>query len=146
MKRNFIFSLQITVIWMNWRESFLFSVRINWMIWNKRKWRESFPLFQRELIERLTRKIRVLRNALQDVEEEIKVNEEIGASLLESVKESKAPPAQKNRYERHVVEIGRVVNLQLKLEEQLSRIECAMEDAEKMNDEKEKVWIFFSLL
>ncbi|KFD61744.1 hypothetical protein M514_10977 [Trichuris suis] len=75
-----------------------------------------------ELISRLSRKLKVLKEEKREIEEEIRSNEAIGNDLLSFVENSQASAAVKQKLRTYVQDVERITKLFLKLSAQLKRI------------------------
>uniref|UniRef100_A0A5S6QT09 ASD2 domain-containing protein n=1 Tax=Trichuris muris TaxID=70415 RepID=A0A5S6QT09_TRIMR len=75
-----------------------------------------------DLIARLARKLKVLKEEKREIEEEIKANEAIGNDLLCYVENSQASAAVKQKLRTYAQDVERITKLFLKLSAQLKRI------------------------
>lgn len=104
----------------------------------------SFSTKQEELVIRLDKKLVVLREEQEAVQEESELNESLGgrvASKLESV----ARTAEVSKYRLHVEEVGKITSLLLSLSGRLARAENALYGMPADHPERVSIILFFIL-
>lgn len=94
---------------------------------------------QADLVSRLDRKLKVLREEQIALTEETAVNETLGVSVADRVKVV-AKPQEANKFKTHVQEVGHITSLLLSLSGRLARAENALLDL--VIDHPEKVQPF----
>lgn len=93
--------------------------------------------FQADLVSRLDRKLKVLRDEQIALAEETTLNEALGVSVADRVK-SVAKPQEANKFKTHVQEVGHITSLLLSLSGRLARAENALLDLDADHPEKVK--------
>ncbi|XP_066250855.1 protein Shroom isoform X2 [Euwallacea similis] len=88
-----------------------------------------------ELVNRLSRKLDVLRGEALIVSEECKVNEELGVTVGNSINQV-ASPQEVYKFRLHVEEVGKITSLLLGLSGRLARAENALMNIEDDHPEK----------
>lgn len=97
----------------------------------------GFLVFQADLVSRLDRKLKVLRDEQVALAEEAAVNEALGVSVADRVK-TVAKPQEANKFRTHVQEVGHITSLLLSLSGRLARAENALLDLVADHPEKVK--------
>ncbi|XP_050057324.1 protein Shroom isoform X5 [Aphis gossypii] len=88
-----------------------------------------------DLVSRLDRKLKVLRDEQIALAEETTLNEALGVSVADRVK-SVAKPQEANKFKTHVQEVGHITSLLLSLSGRLARAENALLDLDADHPEK----------
>jgi len=88
-----------------------------------------------DLVSRLDRKLKVLRDEQIALTEEAALNETLGMSVADRVK-SVAKPQEANKFKTHVQEVGHITSLLLSLSGRLARAENALLDLDSDHPEK----------
>ncbi|XP_022161586.1 uncharacterized protein LOC111027502 isoform X1 [Myzus persicae] len=88
-----------------------------------------------DLVSRLDRKLKVLRDEQIALAEEATLNETLGVSVADRVK-SVAKPQEANKFKTHVQEVGHITSLLLSLSGRLARAENALLDLDADHSEK----------
>ncbi|KAL5234743.1 hypothetical protein ACI65C_002153 [Semiaphis heraclei] len=88
-----------------------------------------------DLVSRLDRKLKVLRDEQIALAEEAALNETLGVSVADRVK-SVAKPQEANKFKTHVQEVGHITSLLLSLSGRLARAENALLDLDADHSEK----------
>lgn len=83
----------------------------------------NFP--QADLVSRLDRKLKVLRDEQIALAEETAVNESLGGTVADRVR-TVAKPQEANKFKTHVQEVGHITSLLLSLSGRLARAENAL--------------------
>lgn len=99
----------------------------------------SFPcLLQQELILSLARKLEVLREARQSLQEDVEDNEALGRDV-EATVQHLCQPNQLDKFRMFVGDLDKVVSLLLSLSGRLARVENALNSLEDEAPPEEKV-------
>lgn len=97
-----------------------------------------FCHLQADLVSRLDRKLKVLRDEQIELAEETAVNEALGVLVADRVK-AVAKPQEANKFRTHVQEVGHITSLLLSLSGRLARAENAL--LGPVADHPEKVYL-----
>lgn len=81
--------------------------------------------FQEELVNRLDRKLEVLRSEQLVVTEECKINDELGENVEAHIRRL-ARPHEADKFRLHIEEVGKITSLLLGLSGRLARAENAL--------------------
>lgn len=94
-------------------------------------------VFQADLVSRLDRKLKVLRDEQIALTEETALNESLGKVVADRVK-TVAKLQEANKFKTHVKEVGHITSLLLSLSGRLAKAENALLDLAADHPEKVK--------
>lgn len=101
----------------------------------------SFFLSQVQLIESITRKLSVLHEAQNGLQEDISANATLGCEL-ENLLKSVCKPNEYDKFRIFIGDLDKVVSLLLSLSGRLSRVESALNCEDPEPSIEEKVCVF----
>lgn len=93
---------------------------------------------QQELIESITRKLQVLREARESLLEDIQANGVLGDEV-EAIAKDVCKPSELDKFRMFVGDLDKVVNLLLSLSGRLARVENALNDLDENASPGERV-------
>lgn len=110
-----------------------------------------YLFLQQELIDSLSRKLQVLREARESLLDDMQENNTLG-DKVEATVQAICKPNELDKFRMFVGDLDKVVSLLLSLSGRLARVENALNSLEEGVSAEEKVWLFknyifiFSLL
>lgn len=98
----------------------------------------SLSLFQQELIDSISRKLKVLKEARETLFEDIQANNLLGDEVEVVVKEV-CKPNEFDKFRMFIGDLDKVVNLLLSLSGRLARVENALNNLDENASPEERV-------